>query len=428
MIPDLFNQRISVITHNDMDGIFCGLIVKQKYPQTVIYTTNYGRPISPDWTNGYDVVFVTDFNFDGLSTMKAMEDCSSYKLVWIDHHAIIDEAKAAGFNPEGLRRTDVSAAHLVWEYLNPDIPVPRVIKLISDYDIWKWEDNIDAMYFQNTIRNYNIEPMRKEAMKLFNGLLQDDNLLNQMIDSGKIIQAFNEYTNQKLCEEGVFKTSIDGHLALACNTKSANSSLFDSLTNIYPDIKLRILFAYFSSIDGYRVSVFSLDDSISANDICAKFKGGGHRGAAGFRAEINRLPFQVPAPIGNFPVKPCSEWFMSWKQEMVSNPILEVNALSSGTVMIYSHEVKANINGYSACAINNPTGLVQSFYQTHKQLNYQLGVFWYVTKTGWYKYRIYPLDPRITKVELMNKFPGAMPIDAGIIWYTNRSPLEGESA
>ncbi len=108
-------MRINCVTHNDMDGVFSGLVIRHKYQQTIVYQTNYGRDFEPNWLD-CDVLFVTDYSFTGIPKLKEIEDLGHPKLVWIDHHVIVDEAIQQNFNPEGIRRKDVSAAHLCWEY------------------------------------------------------------------------------------------------------------------------------------------------------------------------------------------------------------------------------------------------------------------------------------------------------------------------
>ena len=137
------NNTILCVTHNDLDGIFSGMLVKHKYPKAYIFPTNYGKDF--DRSKLGDVTFVTDFSFDSIDTLISLSEQT--RLIWIDHHAIVDQAASRNFNPEGLRRRDVSAAKLVWEYLHPGEQCPVAVQYVSDYDTWVWDKNINALYF-----------------------------------------------------------------------------------------------------------------------------------------------------------------------------------------------------------------------------------------------------------------------------------------
>lgn len=428
MIEITKEMRINCVTHNDMDGVFCGLVIRRKYPQAIVFQTNYGRPIDDRWFD-CDVLFVTDYSFDGLKTLQSLDSKGSPKLVWIDHHIIVDEAIKENFNPEGLRRKDVSAAHLCWEYCYPGTAIPTVIKYISDYDIWKWQDNINALYFQNAIRNSSISINQKSGTEFFNALLTKQNLLDRFVANGKKIEDFNDLRRKLVCDDGGFYTKIDGVPAIACNIKTTNSTIFkfvdEQIKGTPSDVPLRILFAYFSSINGWRVSVFSNDpEKYSAHEICKKYGGGGHAGAGGFQvSSLKDLPFDIPSnSITNSRVDPI-DIFHDLKVAMDMDPIVENGAKTGNTSIVYGYSFGALVYGFTACCINDPTGHPSMFYQTAKDSLYQLGVFFNMCKNGWWRYRIYVLDPTINLVDVHNVIPNSVIVDNSVIVITQAPPI-----
>lgn len=423
-------MRINCVTHNDMDGVFCGLVIKHKYPQAIVFQTNYGRPVDPNWFD-CDVLFVTDFSFDGLNILKDLDSKNNLPthLVWIDHHIIIDEAEKVGFNPEGLRRKDVSAAHLCWEYCYPEIAIPTVIKYISDYDIWKWHDNINALYFQNAIRNSAISINQKSGTEFFNALLTNQNLLDRFVANGKKIEDFNDLKRKLVCDDGGFHTKIDGVKALACNIKTTNSTIFKfvdrQIKGTPNDVPLRILFAYFSSIRGWRVSVFSNEpEKYSAHEICKKYGGGGHAGAGGFQvSSLKDMPFDIPSSsINSIKVNPI-DIFHDLKVAMDMDPIVENGTKTGNTSIVYGYSFGAVVDGFTACCVNDPTGHPSMFYQTAKDSFYQLGVFFNMCKNGWWRYRIYVLDSTINLSDVCSVIPNSVIVDNSVIILKSAPPI-----
>ena len=398
-------MRVNCVTHNDMDGVFSGLVIRKKYPQAIVYITNYGRNIESYWMD-CDVLIVTDYSFDGLKTLMEMENNPNFKLIWIDHHVITEEAKAQGFCPEGLRRQDVSAACLCWEYCFPNTEIPTVIKYISDYDVWEWQKNPNALYFQNAIRNQPISINQKTGTEFFNALLTDANLLNRFVINGKKIEEYNDLRRKLVCKDGAFVTKLNGIDALACNIKTTNSTIFQPMDKVFADYPLRILFAYFSSINGYRVSVFSNQpDKYSCHEICKQYGGGGHDGAGGFQmAKLKDLPFALPDRKELDDSKQFqTDIFHELKAVMDQDAAVENYVKGSNKSIVYGYSFGAVVAGFTACCVNDSTGHPSMFYQAAKDSLYQIGVFYNLMNNGWWRYRIHVLDPSIDIMDVLMK-------------------------
>jgi oligoribonuclease NrnB/cAMP/cGMP phosphodiesterase (DHH superfamily) len=95
--------RILSITHQqDVDGLFCGAILKNAFPDTLVYLTNYGYNnmlgISKTIENNVlrsskkGTVIISDLSIDNLDEVKPIENAaikakeSGWKFIWIDHH------------------------------------------------------------------------------------------------------------------------------------------------------------------------------------------------------------------------------------------------------------------------------------------------------------------------------------------------------
>ena len=381
------HQTVTCISHVDNDGKFCAFLVKRKYPQTRIYLTNYSKTFDESVLG--DVTFVTDFSFDSIDVLRRIS--TKTQLIWIDHHPVIDEAKKTNFDPEGFRSKSVSAAMLTWKYLYPDENIPAAIQYVSDYDTWKWCNNINALYFHYGLGMLDLVPNDRKTDKIVDQIITDPDYVERICVIGKKIDHYISVHNKTVVDDGAFETEFDGIKALACNTKNTNSLLFASMESRYKDFPFRILFSYFSNIGKYRVSVFTIDKQYPVNVIARKYGGGGHPEAAGFTCD--ELPFRTPEtyeePSYDNILKPIFELTME-------DPVVRRFSNTGYAPLVWSHQYPALIGEhFSVICINHPTASPDAFYITGLSNMYALGLFYFMTKTGWYRYRIYLLDPRL---------------------------------
>jgi oligoribonuclease NrnB/cAMP/cGMP phosphodiesterase (DHH superfamily) len=104
--------RILSITHEqDVDGLFCGAILKNAFPDTFIFLTNYGREnmkrtadvikfnVSRSSKSGTIVISDLALNNNNLEDIKPIEEAAyqsktnGWNLVWLDHHSWQEEIK-----------------------------------------------------------------------------------------------------------------------------------------------------------------------------------------------------------------------------------------------------------------------------------------------------------------------------------------------
>ena len=97
------SKRILSITHEqDIDGLFCGAILKNAFPDTLVFLTNYGHDnikrasdiikfnIRRSTKTG--LVVITDLAIDNDIDVKTIEEAADlsktygWEFVWLDHH------------------------------------------------------------------------------------------------------------------------------------------------------------------------------------------------------------------------------------------------------------------------------------------------------------------------------------------------------
>jgi uncharacterized protein len=112
MINTTAKGRILSITHEqDVDGLFCGAILKNAFPDTFIFLTNYGHEnmkriadvikfnVSRSSKSGTIVISDLALNNNNLEDIKSIEEAANlskrngWNLVWLDHHSWQEEIR-----------------------------------------------------------------------------------------------------------------------------------------------------------------------------------------------------------------------------------------------------------------------------------------------------------------------------------------------
>lgn len=403
-----------VFHHADNDGKTCAAIIQELYPDAWFYPVNHNKEVKWDLMDPtIATVMVVDFSFP-LETMKELN--SMYHLVWIDHHPIIHEYEQQGFTCDGLRESTPgrSAAMLTWEYMHPGVNPPWAVKYVSDYDTWKFDYGNDTRAFDAALGQMELTPVDRHAEE-WKKLFRDANFVHKLLATGKRILNYIKLKNEVIVNDGAFETSIDGVPALACNVKDANSSLFDSLHR--PDRPIRILYRYFHNIRKVRVSIYSLDEQKHpANEIAKRHGGNGHAGASGCVCDLDKLPFNQPKPIPESKLS-YTNIFQPILDSLQHDPLANRYANQGILPVIYSSGTPAKMFGYDAMLINHPALFTNTWYVTGLNLEYDLGVYWNMCNTGWYRYRIYSLNPELSLEDLQKKIGTGKIVDDALWVY-----------
>lgn len=267
--------------HADMDGHCAGAIVFEAFKgKGEYFVINYNMPFPFDKIEKDETVIIVDFslqengNFDKLLKITP-------NIIWIDHHKTAIEKHLHLNNIlKGIRRDGTSGCELAWEYFFPDKPVPKIVALLGDYDVWtfKYGDNTNKL--QTGIRLFNTHP----DSPMWSLWLDPDYDPEEEIRSGEIALKYRDNYYASLIKAWSFFTLFEGYKAICCNVGSTSSQLFDTVKEDY-DIMMPFIF------DGrkWSVSIYTKKKEIDVSEIAKKYGGGGHKQAAGFQCDI--LPF-----------------------------------------------------------------------------------------------------------------------------------------
>lgn len=276
--------------HNDLDGKCAAAVVslhtKNRNPSDFI-EVDYIMDLPIDKIEAFETVWFVDYSFKE-DTKHILEQLirKSCLIFWIDHHT--SSLNLINKYPElnkilGRRQDGISGAALTYMYchhISYD-EIPYFIKLVSDYDCWKYRYNPDTTRFKLGMDMKEHGPFDGIWQELFE---DDDNLvsdkaLEELLDSGRMIKSYIDMDNTHYRNSFAYESEICGHKCLVINRKS-NSWIFGEKYNEYP---LVMVWAF----DGitYSYSIFSSDKAIDCSKIAESYGGGGHKGAAGFSSK-----------------------------------------------------------------------------------------------------------------------------------------------
>lgn len=248
--------------------------------------------IGADYQDNIDrLIADITFKIDDDSTLAILDFClplehmqilsKLYKLIWIDHHEVIDEHPYSKLECEGMRLKSRAACQLTWDYCYPGDEIPIAVNLAGWYDSWQWRTNPareDIISFQSGMKTVD---WRVTESKVLDSLLDGDlALMYDIIDKGETIKDYETRQNERACNNA-YPIEWEGYECLALNTNHANSETFTSR----PGYDIYISYRY----NGKRWVVSLYSATVNVAGVAKRYGGGGHRGAAGF--DTDTFPF-----------------------------------------------------------------------------------------------------------------------------------------
>lgn len=265
----------------DFDGKCSGAIVKLKYPDCILYGIDYGEDFPWNIIEKNDTVYMVDFSLPKDDMFRLYESC---QLIWIDHH--ISVIKRIDLPINGVRNDEYAACQLTWMYLFPDKPVPKVVNLLGNYDIWDHSDD-EVLPFQMGLKLYDLDPdtnMKQWKKLFFTPLLYPFPYYKKFVKIGKNVFRYQDTKNKQMVKNA-YEVNFEGYKCIALNTMHGNSMTFNSINDVY---HIKIL--YYNNGKNWTYILYSEEDSdINVGEIALKYGGGGHFHAAGFN--MNKLLF-----------------------------------------------------------------------------------------------------------------------------------------
>lgn len=333
--------------HNDEDGIAAAAVIYEYLKRItkisseekvlyffykIDYTMDLKTVLPKDIPAGDELYFV-DYSFSNKDNLKYILELSTkdIKVTWIDHHktslvALIDEDICFDNYKNFCHFIDIDycGAYLAYVYayfklngihedvdlmhvFKKDYPkyIPLYLRYVDSWDTWKHdmpntvEFNIGMRSVDHTPRNTLSSMLKYNSgiiNKLFSRNKEDNKLIdvymeiyiNNIINNGTIIKAYEDINNKSLCEEYGFEFDIIDDTAYVYHcfamNKRGSSTMFGDKVNEY-DIVIPFQF----NGKKYVYSLFTTKDYVDCEKLAKKLGsvdglgGGGHSKAAGFQ-------------------------------------------------------------------------------------------------------------------------------------------------
>lgn len=283
---------MKIYHHNDSDGR-CGAAIalraaiKTDHPgpgDIQLIEVDYKDPIDVDAILPDEEIYIVDFSFKPKVMARV---CGKTKnIIWIDHHkTAFPYTNQYPCQIRGLRTEDFSGCELAWQWFYPDEPMPRAVVLIGDYDKWALRQP-RCFEFYEGLKMEDTKP----KSELWDVLLCSDanpltyNMRLEIVKNGKAAIKYRDSYCSKVCHDFGYEVEFEGHKAFACNIYQFGSKGFGDRMEQYD-----FCIAYIHDGHRFTVSLYSVK-GVDVGEICKKYGGGGHGGAAGFVVES--LPFK----------------------------------------------------------------------------------------------------------------------------------------
>jgi nanoRNase/pAp phosphatase (c-di-AMP/oligoRNAs hydrolase) len=210
------------------------------------------------------------------------------KVIILDHHAtaipLIEKIQEKIINGEHLnieiffsKNNSKSGAMITWEYANPGIEPPKLIKYVSDGDLWTFNYAPETHYFYSGILANNVQPKEVDKSYWLN-LLNDEQEVNKIVKKGEPI--YEPYIKEvKSFIPFAVEITLNGHKGYMVNASMKYKS---ELGNFLAQKNNTFGLVWEEKEDMIACSLRSIKP-FSVKEIAEKFGGGGHSQASAFR-------------------------------------------------------------------------------------------------------------------------------------------------
>lgn len=266
-------MKVLHITHNDLDGLGCGVLIKKFLPGSI--TTNYLSYDDIDSVieknfHKFDQIVITDVSpaFNTIEVLAGEKD-----VLLIDHHLTTEKLKKFPFT---VHSTEKCATLLTYDYLISQgfkaEAYKRMAEAINDIDLWLLRGE-EGMKLNMLFHLLGIARMEERLLQTpFEGFTEAEKLLISIEEDRK------ENYIKKAMKNLTIHTDKANLRFAAVFAESYASELGNTI--IAQNIADYVIMI---NAQGRRVSLRSRKD-VSIVEIAERMNGGGHKNAAGFPA------------------------------------------------------------------------------------------------------------------------------------------------
>ncbi|GKV57258.1 oligoribonuclease NrnB [Sporosarcina sp. NCCP-2222] len=282
-----------LLSHNDLDGVGCGILAKLAWGKMVKVRYNSVSSLDREveWflenENQNIFLFITDLSVNEENEKRlATFHENGGKVQLLDHHKtalhlnVYDWGRVLVEDDEGKL---ASATSLFYEYLTthqflkPSESVAEFVELVRQYDTWEWEKNenlhaqrLNALFFLLTIEEFEEKMISRLTSDEH---FQFDEFEKKLLDLEE--DKIERYIRRKRRE--LVQLQTGKQFAGIVYAESYHSELGNELGKEYPHLDYIAIL----NIGGKRVGFRTIHDHIDVSEIAGQFGGGGHAKASG---------------------------------------------------------------------------------------------------------------------------------------------------
>lgn len=289
-------QPLCIYHGNCIDGWASAMVVYQYYGGEVeLLAADYKKPEVGILAAADRKVIIVDFSYK-LDDMKNLCGVAA-SILLIDHHkTAFEELHDWTLSNEFHTLTQTkqikihinlnySGAVLTWQHFYPDYPTPWALKLVEDYDLWKFhlkgteEFNAALRMVPFDLNSYNL---------IWSSLLNTNDegvattIVNKLLIEGRIVNAYLQIAVVKQVQNA-YMAEFEGHKVPICNV-----SAVDLVSKVGNVLCHQATFAISYYIQGDTVSFSLRSKEFDVSTLAKKYGGGGHKHAAGFSLPLSK--------------------------------------------------------------------------------------------------------------------------------------------
>ncbi|CAG9621671.1 DHH family phosphoesterase [Sutcliffiella rhizosphaerae] len=358
---------IHLFTHNDLDGVGCGILAKIAFEDKVMVHYNSVGSLNyqvADFLNEATTkhqIYITDLSVHDENALKLEEFVTGGGFAqFIDHHKTalhLNEFEWASVVVEYEDGRLTSATSLFYEYLVKHHYIQRTksldeaVELIRQYDTWEWDklNNVKAKRLNDLLYMISIEEFEERMLeKLSNDSAFDfDDFETKILDMEE--QKLERYLRKKRRE--IVQKPIDN---LWVGIVHAEQFLSE-LGNVLGKENTHLDYIAMINMGNKRISLRTIHDNIDVSAVARKFDGGGHAKASGCQLNEEAYKLFVEEAFSLVPVKQDAQNNIFNVKES-SNGVL-YDSKEQGTFFLFP---KDNGSWY----VENKAHLIESSFST----------------------------------------------------------------
>lgn len=263
------------ISHNDLDGVGCGILLKKFLKNVSTLYLNYSdvdQALEEEGGN-FGTVIITDVSPSERTYHSSLGET---EIIFIDHHPTSSWAKG---HHGVVHDTSKSATKLTYEWLEAqgyDVSAyADFVDCVNDFDMWHMQRG-DSLQMNILFMKLGIDAFEKRFLSNSSTSFDDAESLIIFIEEDRRDRYIRNAT-----KAGFKFTDNKGRIAYAVFCEEYNSEVGNHITN-----ELGVDYVVIVNAQKRKVSLRSIP-SVDVSEIAVANGGGGHKNASGFSIDFD---------------------------------------------------------------------------------------------------------------------------------------------